>query len=136
MADSKYVTGVDATVQSLRVRFDSNVKRAITIAVKAHAQEVYELSQELVPVDKGPLKASGRIELSRDENGLMVAKVVYGGETAPYALWVHENLEAYHAPPTQAKYLERAVAAARPNRKEILKRAFQSVMGFSKVPRA
>jgi hypothetical protein len=35
------------------------------------------------------------------------AKVVYEvGYTAPYAIFVHENLELYHAPPTQAKYLE------------------------------
>lgn len=28
------------------------------------------------------------------------------GYTAQYAIFVHENLEAHHRPPTQAKYLE------------------------------
>ena len=27
------------------------------------------------------------------------------GYRAPYAIYVHENLEAYHKPPTQAKFL-------------------------------
>ena len=43
-------------------------------------------------------------------------KVVVGYE-APYAIYVHENLEAYHKPPTQAKYLEQP---SRERKKEIL----------------
>lgn len=35
--------------------------------------------------------------------------VAYGiGFSAPYAVFVHENLENYHKPPTQAKFLETA----------------------------
>jgi hypothetical protein len=91
------------------------------------AWAVYDLSQVYVPVDTGLLKASatvtefgtqavlgrkrpagGRYAPKRDTFGVMVT---YGGgvETSQYAEIVHEDLEAHHAPPTSAKYLERAV---------------------------
>jgi hypothetical protein len=130
----KYVTGVDAAIRSLRQRFDSNMKRNVTIAVRAMAADVLAVSQELVPVETAALKATGAVEETRAANGLLEAKVVYGGPDAPYGLYVHEDMSKYHAPPTCAKFLERAVAEARPRRKEILKRIFESDMGYQKVP--
>ncbi len=35
-------------------------------------------------------------------------QVGFGGVGAPYAIFVHENLQAYHKPPTKAKFLEDA----------------------------
>ena len=130
----KYVTGVDAVVKSLRVRFDSNAKRAVTVATRAMLEDVYQESQALVPVDTEALKKSGRIEERRQENGLLEGTVEYGGQAAPHALYVHEDLDAQHAAPTQAKYLEEAVRRAKTRRKEILRRAFSSVMGYTKNP--
>ena len=37
----------------------------------------------------------------------------FGGAAAPYAIYVHENVSARHAPPTQAKFLEQPVMEAR-----------------------
>lgn len=60
----------------------------------------------LTPIDKGPLRASGRVE--RPEITPSGASVVigFGGAAADYAVIVHENPNAEHAPPTQYKFLE------------------------------
>jgi hypothetical protein len=57
----------------------------------------------LTPVDTGALKASGRTYLVP---GLGVNIVFGEGGTVPYAVYVHENLAASHAPPGRAKFLE------------------------------
>ena len=100
------------------------------------AYEIFDLSQVYVPRDTEALADSGRVEevstqavmgRKRAAGGRYAPKsdtvgfqVVYGGPgsgTNPktgkpveaYAVIVHEDLEATHAPPTQAKFLERAV---------------------------
>lgn len=45
------------------------------------------------------------------------------GYSAAYALPVHENLTAYHAPPTQAKYLEQPSRTFRPELARIISTA-------------
>ncbi len=42
------------------------------------------------------------------------------GYTANYAIFVHENLEAYHEPPTQAKYLEQPARELKPELASII----------------
>jgi hypothetical protein len=77
-------------------------------AVRQMLQPVFDRSQELVPVKTGILKASGYIEVRR-RHGTVVGEVGYGkGGRPPYAVFVHENLDVHHAPPTQAKFLEQA----------------------------
>ncbi len=43
------------------------------------------------------------------------------GYSADYATYVHENLQAYHEPPTRAKYLEEPVRRLRPQMSKIVK---------------
>jgi len=65
-------------------------------------------SQQEVPVDKGMLRDSGQafgIQLKESPNEIVVT-LGYGGVAAPYALIVHEDLNARHNAPTKAKYLE------------------------------
>ena len=71
-------------------------------------QRVYAESQELVPVDTGALRDSARIIKTGGSiaGGLPEVLVVYGGGSVDYAVIVHEDLEAHHASPTQAKFLE------------------------------
>jgi len=67
---------------------------------------IYDLSQTLVPVDKGALKTSGYLE-SRNSRGRPQAELGYArGGSPSYAVYVHENLEAKHKSPTQAKFLQ------------------------------
>lgn len=76
-----------------------------------HALEpTLELARDTYcPVDTGELRDSGYVE-SRSYRGSATAEIGFGhGGRAPYAVMVHENPNMYHAPPTQSKFLERAV---------------------------
>jgi hypothetical protein len=79
------------------------------------AEAVLQRSQELVPVDTGDLKRSGRVLTGPPRKGRTIYQVAYGGiigsarrKTIDYALYVHEDLTARHPRGGQAKYLERA----------------------------
>lgn len=54
-----------------------------------------------VPVDTGALRSTGYVKPAQD-----FVELGYGGPAAPYALVVHEDLEAHHTVGS-AKYLER-----------------------------
>ena len=72
---------------------------------------IYNRSQQLVPVDTGKLKLSGTIEVSkRRPDGAIRGVVSYASGGDPYyAVFVHERLDFYHKPPTQAKFLQQAM---------------------------
>lgn len=73
--------------------------------VKDALQPTFEKSKAWCPYRTGALRASGYLEI--------VGKTVemgYGYGNKPwYTVLVHENLDQRHAPPTQAKWLERAI---------------------------
>lgn len=73
--------------------------------IRAMAYLILERSRDVYcPVDKGDLRASAFV----DETGHgehYAAQVTYNTR---YAMYVHEDLTKYHAPPTQAKFLDRA----------------------------
>jgi hypothetical protein len=73
--------------------------------LKQRAFRIYEVSQRLVPVDLGALKASGFVSLPDIQGDWIEITIGYGGPAAPYAFYVHEDLEAFHDD-GQAKYLE------------------------------
>lgn len=54
-------------------------------------RRTFTRSQILVPVDNGPLRASGRLDLATDRGALVVGGVTY---TAEYAAAVHEGRRA------------------------------------------
>ena len=61
-------------------RLIEQLEAATEEAAVAMAEDAFEESQRLVPVDTGELKQSGRVEARGDE-----AAVVYGGPQAPHA---------------------------------------------------
>ncbi len=69
--------------------------------------------ETFVPVDTGALRGSIHATPPKVRRGSVSTSVVAGGPAAPYALTVHENLQARH-PLGQAKYLERPLNEARP----------------------
>lgn len=102
------VDGLKATLQAMG---KSRKKDGITIAagLLGAAETLFRKSQELVPVDIGNLKESGRV-WQYGVGMTAVAAVVY---ESPYAVPVHEVLDNYHAPPTQARYLADAIPRVR-----------------------
>lgn len=96
------------TVEKSYTRLIETLRADTPEAIRQMLQPVFDRSQELVPFDTGALKKSGYIE-TRQRRGLTVGEVGYGKGGVPhYAAKVHEDLDVFHAPPTQAKFLEQA----------------------------
>jgi len=72
-------------------------------------QPIFDESQVLVPVDTGRLKESGYIEIVEFRGNPKVEIGYAKGGDPDYAVYVHEMIEIPHKPPTQAKFLEKAV---------------------------
>lgn len=101
--------------QSLATRGDA-AEKSLGKNLYREAQGIMAASQGLVPVDTTALRSSGYVaQPIRDGNTVRV-ELGYGGPAArinpktgkstdAYALYVHENLEAFH-PVGSAKYLE------------------------------
>ncbi len=108
---SGYTRAIRAQMKSVEESYTRLIEmlRADTPkAIKQMLRPVYDRSQELVPIDTGVLKRSGYLEVVT-RRGQYAGEVGYGrGGNPPYAVLVHENLDAQHAPPTQAKFLEQA----------------------------
>lgn len=61
----------------------------------AEAEAIMALSKETyVPVDLGPLRASGTVHTPTVTGGVIHVEMSYGGPSAPYAEAVHENPRA------------------------------------------
>ena len=76
--------------------------------LKRLAEQIAQRARELVPVDTGALLGTIRVEQPR-KRGRFVAgwAITAGGSSAPYAIYVHEDLAAYHDQ-GQAKFIESA----------------------------
>jgi hypothetical protein len=100
-----------AKLARLASRFPDEVKRALYIETEIEVKEV----KRRTPVDKGPLRASVH-QQGPDRSGVRTigTAIVAGGTAAPYAIYVHENLDAFHAV-GQAKFIESVILEARPH---------------------
>ncbi len=96
---------ISSNVLKVVKRLDESTPDAIRFGL----EPIFQESQRLVPVDRGPLKASGFIEVRKTAGGAQAA-IGYGRYGRPtYAAFVHERLDLRHAPPTQAKFLEEPI---------------------------
>jgi len=102
-------------------------------ATNQFAQGVIADAKELCPVmdaphgaeEPGELKASGTVQPA-EMRGSNVSCVV--GFDAPYAAFVHENLDAHHQT-GQAKFLEDALKAKAPQYGPFVANAIKAAMG-------
>lgn len=95
----------------------ANLKRTVPEQVE-HALyleaeiEVTEVKKR-TPVDKGTLRGTVHQEGPTRNFRRIYTLIVAGGPAAPYALFVHEDLEAHH-PVGEAKFIESVVTESRP----------------------
>lgn len=78
-------------------------------ALRQALEPVFEKSHVYVPVDKGNLKASGRVVISESNAGRISGYIIYGDASARYAPIVHERTDLQHKSPTRAKFLQFAM---------------------------
>ena len=100
-----------AVIQKNMLKLIAGIENATPEAIRFGLQPIFDTSQELVPVDKGPLKASGYVEVRTEaRSGRVRAEIGYGLHGKPfYAGIVHERLDLRHAKGKQAKFLEAAI---------------------------
>lgn len=100
---------VRARLERLAKRFPDEAARALYQEAEVEMTE----AKRRTPVDTGALRGSGHVE--RPDVGLSNISVAlqFGGPAAPYALKVHEDLDAFHRV-GQAKFLESTLMESRP----------------------
>lgn len=120
MATGGQVIGVQKTLRALGA---ARKQDAINIAIGLQkcGEILLRKSQELVPVLTGKLRASGKVTTTGSGFGAETV-VSYGGPDIPYTIFVHENLVAYHTPPTKARFLADAVNMVKGTMVSVLQR--------------
>ncbi len=94
------ISGLDDIIKNLR-RANTQIGRGVARGLKRGGLLLQRASQEIVPVDKGPLKASA---FTRNVGGSGFDTDIIVGYTAEYAVYVHEDLEAAHGAAFNEKY--------------------------------
>lgn len=102
--------------------FDRNLTAIHDRGIDEVAEALYDEFEEILAYSRDELcpERSGRLRRTAHLSGphirgdriwfvMSYGTDANGTEPAPYAIYVHENVEAYHDPPTQAKFLELAL---------------------------
>lgn len=101
-----------ATLQKLANETPNRVRAALRAEAEIEATE----ARRRTPVDTGALRSSIHVTEPTDkkEPRTVSVAIVAGGPAAPYALKVHEDLDAFHRV-GQAKYLESVIRESAPH---------------------
>lgn len=102
--------GLDELQRSLENLYGQDLREELEDAVQDELEEIKAESLEIVPVDTGKLHDSAFVGVWSD--GSHIRGTV--GYDTPYALYVHENPDAYHKAPTRWKFLEEPLMKAQP----------------------
>jgi hypothetical protein len=111
---------------------------AFGVALYREADGIIQESQGLVPVDTGALRSSKYTEEPKTEGNMVTVDFGYGGPAAQinpktgestegYALYVHENLDAFHKVGT-AKFLEMPFDQAREGMADRVRNNVRAIM--------
>ena len=109
---SSELKGLDQVVARLR-SLASRMQPAIGRALYAEGQIERQESMRRTPVDTGALRASHVLEGPMYSGRDIWVRIGVGGPAAPYAVVVHENMDAFHKV-GQAKFLESTILESAP----------------------
>ncbi|MDP3717097.1 MAG: hypothetical protein Q8T13_04925 [Acidobacteriota bacterium] len=98
-------SGLDEFVAAVR-GIPSVALNAAGGSLYREGEDVMTESKELVPVDMGPLRDSGHVELPMFEPGEVSVTLGYGGAAQDYAVAQHEDQSLNHPNGGEAKFLE------------------------------
>ena len=109
------VTEARAGIRDMRERLQSLLRgsqAAIGRALVAEAEVEMALMIARTPMEHGDLRGSYRVVGPIFERGTVSVLIVCGGPKAPYAWYVHENLEEFHKV-GQSKFMESVINEAK-----------------------
>ena len=90
-----------------------DARKAIDRAVYKFGNTEMREMKRLVPVDTGTLKDSGYVEKPKRDGSRVMLELGFGGAAEAYALYVHEDLDAFHEN-GQAKFVEMPLSESAP----------------------
>lgn len=103
---AKFLRGVEPLIANLK-KIQKQYPDRVAQALYLKAQVLMTEAKRRTPVKTGVLRASGYVAPPEREGGRKISvEMGFGGAASDYAIPVHENLDAHHNPPGQAKYLE------------------------------
>lgn len=108
-ASLRGAAGIRRKLRTFAEKHFDEVGRALTIETEVEAKEV----RRRTPVDTGELRASIYVERAERDGKRIFSRIVAGGVSAPYAIYVHEDLDAIHKV-GQAKFIESVLLESRP----------------------
>ncbi len=100
------VTGVREALRATGKAKEAMGKTIAEVLLQA-AHIIKKKADYYCPVEFGNMKATGHVAVEGKGFGAK-AFVIYGGPSAPYTLYVHENYFARHDAPTCAGWVTRA----------------------------
>lgn len=105
-------------------RLSSQTRKAVAASLFQEGEIIMAVAKDRTPVRDGYLKESGHVQLPTISSDEISVVLGFGGPTAPYAVVVHEDLDAHHTV-GQAKFLESALMEAEPDLADRLARRVQ-----------
>lgn len=116
-ATGSYTTASGKSITALLNRYAGFVQDDLGAILYQEGEGIITQAKGLVPVDTGTLQSSGYTAEPRREGDIIRVELGFGGPAAKinpvteessegYALYVHENLEAFHPSGGIALYLE------------------------------
>jgi len=107
---------MERKIRSLAQRFPTAFAEAQFEETVIEAEECARITPvDLRPDAPHPGQLRDSVHATRPFIGRKITtRVVAGGPDIPYAIIVHEKLDNYHAPPTQAKFIESVLFASAP----------------------
>lgn len=105
-------SGADAVLARLRRAADRAPEMVGGAMFEEFSIEMLEM-QRRTPVEFGHLRQSGHVELPVIRGNEIEVTLGFGGPAAPYAIYVHEDVEAYHEV-GEAKFVESVLAESKP----------------------
>lgn len=98
--------------------------KGVEIGLKRAGLHLLRKSMLIVPVDTAALKNSGPNVTRAEGSGFKTKMIVGYGQD--YAIYVHEDLNARHAPGKEAKFLEKPLRQERKTMQELVRKAAKS----------
>lgn len=118
------LSGVSASLSSLKriqEKLPNEISRALFAEANIEMTEAKRRTPVWNPANKlppghvpGTLRASGMVHPPVWEMGRLTVELTFGGGASEYALYVHEDLDAFHAT-GQAKFLESTIMESAPH---------------------
>lgn len=95
-ASGTYRTASGRGVAELLVSLGDHAVADLGAELYAEATGIVEQAKGLVPVDTGTLRSSGYVSEPERIGDKVRVEMGFGGAAAPYAVIVHEDLDAFH----------------------------------------